>query len=268
MKKLAVFALLGLLCLSNAALDYAAFCTFLDVNPFPLFQDFGADGGGGAGSQTMAILISLAQALLLLALPSVAARKLAANDKAACIVCLSLAGLVATFAATLRAVTEAGAGAAGIDGSSMGVSPSLVCFCLIMLAAAGGEAVLSFLYETIKLKQAANSFRAQAERIQLMEEALPEHVAAATDIAIAAAKQSAAAASAGNEAVFQELLGKSGELQNAFIGYVSAIDSTREAAAAVINGKLERFEANLKNMRDSHLAKLQARDAAAGNAGE
>ena len=46
MKKLAVFALLGLLCLSNAALDYAAFCTFLDVNPFPLFQDFGADGGG------------------------------------------------------------------------------------------------------------------------------------------------------------------------------------------------------------------------------
>lgn len=120
MKKLAVFALLGLLCLSNAALDYAAFCTFLDVNPFPLFQDFGADGGGGAGSQTMAILISLAQALLLLALPSVAARKLASNDKAACIVCLSLAGLVATFAATLRAVTEAGAGATGIDGSAMG----------------------------------------------------------------------------------------------------------------------------------------------------
>lgn len=92
MKKLAVFALLGLLCLSNAALDYAAFCTFLDVNPFPLFQDFGADGGGGAGSQTMAILISLAQALLLLALPSVAARKLAANDKAACIVCLCSPG--------------------------------------------------------------------------------------------------------------------------------------------------------------------------------
>lgn len=49
MKKLAVFALLGLLCLSSAALDYAAFCTFLDVNPFPLFQDFGADGGGGCG---------------------------------------------------------------------------------------------------------------------------------------------------------------------------------------------------------------------------
>ena len=179
-----------------------------------------------------------------------------------------LAGLVAAFAATLRAVTEAGAGATGIDGSSMGVSPSLVCFCLIMLAAAGGEAVLSFLYETIKLKQAANSFRAQAERIRLMEEALPEHVAAATDIAIAAAKQSAAAASAGNEAVFQELLGKSGELQNAFIGYVSAIYGARDAATAVINGKLERFEANLNKMRDSHLAKLQARDAAASNAGE
>ena len=101
-----------------------------------------------------------------------------------------------------------------------------------------------------------------------MEEALPEHVAAATDIAIAAAKQSAAAASAGNEAVFQELLGKSGELQNAFIGYVSAIDSTREAATAVINGKLENFEANLKKMRDSHLAKLQTRDAVASNTGE
>ena len=182
--------------------------------------------------------------------------------------CLSLAGLVATFAATLRAVTEAGAGATGIDGSSMGVSPSLVCFCLIMLAAAGGEAVLSFLYETIKLKQAANNFRAQAERIQLMEEALPEHVAAATDIAIAAAKQSAAAASAGNAAVFQELLGKSGELQNAFIGYVSAIAGARDAATAAISEKLENFEANLKNMRDSHLAKLQTHDAAAGNAGE
>ena len=33
-------------------------------------------------------------------------------------------------------------------------------------------------------------------------------------------------------------------------------------------GKLERFEANLNKMRDSHLAKLQARDAAASNAGE
>ena len=101
-----------------------------------------------------------------------------------------------------------------------------------------------------------------------MEEALPEHVAAATDIAIAAAKQSAAAASAGNEAVFQELLGKSGELQNAFIGYVSAIGSARDAATAAINEKLENFEANLKNMRDLHLAKLQMRDASAGDAGE
>ena len=70
-------------------------------------------------------------------------------------------------------MTEAGAGAAGIDGSSMGVSPSLVCFCLIMLAAAGGEAVLSFLYETIKLKQAANNFRARPSASSLWRKRFP-----------------------------------------------------------------------------------------------
>lgn len=257
MKKLIVFTLLALLCIANACLDYTAFCTFLDVDPFPLFEDFGGEGGN-AGNQTIAIIIALAQALLLIALPSVAARKLAAGDKASCVVALALAGVVAVLAAALRAVTESGSAGSSIDGSAMGIPPALVCFCGIMLIAAVGEAVLSFLYETMQLKQTANGLRAKAERIALMEEAIADHVAAATDIAVAAAKKSASAASAGNEAVFQELLRKAGQYQNAFIGYAGAIESTRAAQQAAADEALENFEARLEAIRDSYLAKLQS----------
>ncbi len=267
MKKLTAFTLLALLCVANTCLDYTAFCAFLDVDPLPLFQDFDNESVS-AGNQTMAIVIALAQALLLIALPSVAARKLAAGDKASCTIGLVLAGIVAVLAAALRAVTESGSAGSSIDGSAMGISPALVCFCGIMLIAALGEAVLSFLYETMQLKQDANSLRAKAGRIALMEEAIPDHVAAATDIAVAAAKKSAAAVSAVNEAVYQELLKNGGQYQNAFIGYANAIEGIRTAQQAATDEAIGDFAARLEAIRDSCLAKLESRKSATRNAGQ
>ena len=59
MNKVTSTALLGMLALANAGLDYSAVCVFLDVDPFGTFSP----------NNFFAGLVAIAQSLLLIILP-------------------------------------------------------------------------------------------------------------------------------------------------------------------------------------------------------
>ena len=106
MNKVTSTALLGMLALANAGLDYSAVCVFLDVDPFGTFSP----------NNFFAGLVAIAQSLLLIILPWVASEKIAAGEKgpAACAIVGSL--FVAMAGAFLRATTEAASTTTSVSG--------------------------------------------------------------------------------------------------------------------------------------------------------
>lgn len=220
MNKVTSTALLGMLALANAGLDYSAVCVFLDVEPFGTFSP----------NNFFAGLVAIAQSLLLIILPWVASEKIAAGEKgpAACAIIGSL--FVAMAGAFLRATTEAASTTTSVSGEVVsGLSIDGMAFVLIMAGIALGEAIAAFLIKSLDIRAEAEALQAEIERMRIIENHIDEDIATAARVALAAGRQSIAAAKGSCEQVFQQLVAKSDDSHNCFIGFVDEIEAQRKA---------------------------------------
>ncbi len=235
--KIATSALLTLLALANAALDYSALCLFFDVDPFGAF----------APSNFFALCVSLAQSMLLVALPSVAAEKMACREKGAAVLAMASALLVALFGSFLRATTEASSTTTSISGDVVsGLSADGIAFCLIMAGIGIGEALVAYLIKSIGIKNEARALSAEIARLELLEAHIDDAIAAAADVALSMGRQSIAAAKQSCEQVYQGLVAKSDDSYNSFIGYADQIEVERERELAEIEHISESFAARIR----------------------
>ena len=224
MNKITSTALLLMLALANAGLDYSAVCVFLDVDPFGTF----------APNNFFAGLVAVAQSLLLIILPWVASEKLAAGEKGATACALAGSLFVALAGAFLRATTEAASTTTSVSGEVVsGLSVDGMAFVLIMAGIALGEAIAAFLIKSLGIRAEAEALQAEIERMRIIERHIDEDIATAARVALAAGRQSIAAAKKSCEQVFQQLVAKSDDSYNSFIGFVDEIEDQREEFAAL-----------------------------------
>lgn len=260
MNKITSTALLLMLALANAGLDYSAVCVFLDVDPFGTFTP----------NNFFAGLVAVAQSLLLIILPWVASEKLAAGEKGAT-ACALLGSLFVSMAgAFLRATTEAASTTTSVSGEVVsGLSIDGMAFVLIMAGIALGEAIAAFLIKSLGIRAEAEALQAEIERMRIIERHIDEDIATAARVALAAGRQSIAAAKESCEQVFQQLVAKSDDSYNSFIGFVDEIEDQREAEREGFATLSRTFEARIGEKLPGMLAvgrKAATPDAAAAAA--
>ena len=254
MNKVTSTALLGMLALANAGLDYSAVCVFLDVDPFGTFSP----------NNFFAGLVAVAQSLLLIILPWVASEKIAAGEKgpAACAIIGSL--FVAMAGAFLRATTEAASTTTSVSGEVVsGLSIDGMAFVLIMAGIALGEAIAAFLIKSLDIRAEAEVLQAEIERMRIIENHIDEDIATAARVALAAGRQSIAAAK-----VFQQLVAKSDDSHNCFIGFVDEIEAQRKTEREQFAKLSAEFDARIAKKYPSAIAteqKAPTAEAAATN---
>lgn len=235
--KIATTSLLVLLALANAALDFSALCLFFDVDPFGQFSP----------SNFFAACVALAQSMLLVALPAVAAEKAACREKGAAAIAMAAALLVALFGSLLRATTEAATTTTSVSGEAIaGLSMDGIAFCLIMAGIGIGEALVSYLIKSIGIKNEAQELVAEIERLKTLEAHVDGAIASAADVALSAGRQSVAAAKQSCEQVYQGLVAKSDDSYNSFIGYADQIGIERERELEEISRISADFEARIR----------------------
>lgn len=248
MNKVTSTALLGMLALANAGLDYSAVCVFLDVDPFGTFSP----------NNFFAGLVAIAQSLLLIILPWVASEKIAAGEKgpAACAIVGSL--FVAMAGAFLRATTEAASTTTSVSGEVVsGLSIDGMAFVLIMAGIALGEAIAAFLIKSLDIRAEAEALQAEIERMHIIESHIDEDIATAARVALAAGRQSIAAAKGSCEQVFQQLVAKSDDSHNCFIGFVDEIETQRKAEREQFAKLSAEFDARIGKKFPSAIATEQ-----------
>ena len=236
MNKITSTALLLMLALANAGLDYSAVCVFLDVDPFGTFTP----------NNFFAGLVAVAQSLLLIILPWVASEKLAAGEKGATACALLGSLFVALAGAFLRATTEAASTTTSVSGEVVsGLSIDGMAFVLIMAGIALGEAIAAFLIKSLGIRAEAEALQAEIERMRIIERHIDEDIATAARVALAAGRQSIAAAKESCEQVFQQLVAKSDDSYNSFIGFVDEIEDQRTAEREEFAALSRTFEARI-----------------------
>ena len=236
MNKITSTALLLMLALANAGLDYSAVCVFLDVDPFGTFTP----------NNFFAGLVAVAQSLLLIILPWVASEKLAAGEKGATACALLGSLFVAMAGAFLRATTEAASTTTSVSGEVVsGLSIDGMAFVLIMAGIALGEAIAAFLIKSLGIRAEAEALQAEIERMRIIERHIDEDIATAARVALAAGRQSIAAAKESCEQVFQQLVAKSDDSYNSFIGFVDEIEDQRTAEREEFAALSRTFEARI-----------------------
>lgn len=248
MNKVTSTALLLMLALANAGLDYSAVCVFLDVDPFGTFSP----------NNFFAGLVAVAQSLLLIILPWVASEKIAAGEKgpAACAIIGSL--FVAMAGAFLRATTEAASTTTSVSGEVVsGLSIDGMAFVLIMAGIALGEAIAAFLIKSLDIRAEAEALQAEIERMRIIENHIDEDIATAARVALAAGRQSIAAAKGSCEQVFQQLVAKSDDSHNCFIGFVDEIEAQRKAEREQFAKLSAEFDARIAKKFPSTIAAVQ-----------
>ena len=260
MNKVTSTALLGMLALANAGLDYSAVCVFLDVDPFGTFSP----------NNFFAGLVAVAQSLLLIILPWVASEKIAAGEKgpAACAIIGSL--FVAMAGAFLRATTEAASTTTSVSGEVVsGLSIDGMAFVLIMAGIALGEAIAAFLIKSLDIRAEAEALQAEIQRMRIIEDHIDEDIATAARVALAAGRQSIATAKGSCEQVFQQLGAKSDDSHNCFIGFVDEIEAQRKAEREQFDKLSAEFDARIAKKFPGAIAAAQkapTAEAAAANA--
>lgn len=248
MNKVTSTALLGMLALANAGLDYSAVCVFLDVDPFGTFSP----------NNFFAGLVAIAQSLLLIILPWVASEKIAAGEKgpAACAIIGSL--FVAMAGAFLRATTEAASTTTSVSGEVVsGLSIDGMAFVLIMAGIALGEAIAAFLIKSLDIRAEVEALQAEIERMRIIENHIDEDIATAARVTLAAGRQSIAAAKGSCEQVFQQLVAKSDDSHNCFIGFVDEIEAQRKAEREQFAKLSAEFDARIAKKCPNAIAAVQ-----------
>lgn len=237
-----------MLALANAGLDYSAVCVFLDVDPFGTFSP----------NNFFAGLVAIAQSLLLIILPWVASEKIAAGEKGptACAIIGSL--FVAMAGAFLRATTEAASTTTSVSGEVVsGLSIDGMAFVLIMAGIALGEAIAAFLIKSLDIRAEAEALQAEIERMRIIENHIDEDIATAARVALAAGRQSIAAAKGSCEQVFQQLVAKSDDSHNCFIGFVDEIEAQRKTEREQFAKLSAEFDARIAKKFPSAIATEQ-----------
>lgn len=248
MNKVTSTVLLLMLALANAGLDYSAVCVFLDVDPFGTFSP----------NNFFAGLVAVAQSLLLIILPWVASEKIAAGEKgpAACAIIGSL--FVAMAGAFLRATTEAASTTTSVSGEVVsGLSIDGMAFILIMAGIALGEAIAAFLIKSLDIRAEAEALQAEIERMRIIENHIDEDIATAARVALAAGRQSIAAAKGSCEQVFQQLVTKSDDSHNCFIGFVDEIEAQRKTEREQFAKLSVEFDARIAKKYPNAIAAVQ-----------
>ena len=132
--------------------------------------------------------------------------------------------------AFLRATTEAASTTTSVSGEVVsGLSIDGMAFVLIMAGIALGEAIAAFLIKSLDIRAEAEALQAEIERMRIIENHIDEDIATAARVALAAGRQSIAAAKGSCEQVFQQLVAKSDDSHNCFIGFVDEIEAQRKA---------------------------------------
>lgn len=190
--------------------------------------------------------MAAAQSLLLIILPWVASEKLAAGEKGATACALLGSLFVALAGAFLRATTEAASTTTSVSGEVVsGLSVDGMAFVLIMAGIALGEAIAAFLIKSLGIRAEAEALQAEIERMRIIERHIDEDIATAARVALAAGRQSIAAAKESCEQVFQQLVAKSDDSYNSFIGFVDEIEDQREAEREEFATLSRTFEARI-----------------------
>ena len=120
-----------------------------------------------------------------------------------------------------------------------------MAFVLIMAGIALGEAIAAFLIKSLGIRAEAEALQAEIERMRIIERHIDEDIATAARVALAAGSQSIAAAKESCEQVFQQLVAKSDDSYNSFIGFVDEIEDQREAEHEEFAALSRTFEARI-----------------------
>lgn len=200
---------------------------------------------------------------MLIILPWVASEKIAAGEKgpAACAIVGSL--FVAMAGAFLRATTEAASTTTSVSGEVVsGLSIDGMAFVLIMAGIALGEAIAAFLIKGLDIRAEAEALQAEIERMRIIENHIDEDIATAARVALAAGRQSIAAAKGSCEQVFQQLVAKSDDSHNCFIGFVDEIEAQRKAEREQFAKLSTEFDARIAKKYPNAIAAEQKDPAA------
>ena len=120
-----------------------------------------------------------------------------------------------------------------------------MAFVLIMAGIALGEAIAAFLIKSLGIRAEAEALQAEIERMRIIERHIDEDIATAARVALAAGRQSIAAAKESCEQVFQQLVAKSDDSYNSFIGFVDEIEDQRTAEREEFAALSRTFEARI-----------------------
>lgn len=229
-KGIGLVLVIALLVLANACLDYTAVCKALDVDS--LFDGAVTEIASGSEegqamlvSNIIAIVISLGCAATLWVLPRVGANNFAMGSRKACVAALGAAASIALIIAGLRfasdvasTVFESGEATAVLKG---------VFLVLVMLALSAGEAIASYWKQYSALRAERAELQALKLRLQADLDDVDARVQAAGQLADLAKSEAFCACEGAGESLYQGLLTLSGEFQNDFIRFTTAITDSR-----------------------------------------
>ena len=231
-KGIGLVLVIALLVLANACLDYTAVCKALDVDS--LFDGAvteivsgSEEGQAMLVSNIIAIVISLGCAATLWVLPRVGANNFAMGSRKACVAALGAAASIALIIAGLRfasdvasTVFESGEATAVLKG---------VFLVLVMLALSAGEAIASYWkqYSALRAERAEYAAIRLYGRLQADLDDVDARVQAAGQLADLAKSEAFCACEGAGESLYQGLLTLSGEFQNDFIRFTTAITDSR-----------------------------------------
>ena len=229
-KGIGLVLVIALLVLANACLDYTAVCKALDVDS--LFDGAATEivSGSEEGqamlvSNIIAIVISLGCAATLWVLPRVGANNFAMGSRKACAAALGAAASIALIIAGLRFASDV-ANTVFESGEATAVLKGVV-LVLVMLALSAGEAIASYWKQYSALRAERAELQALKLRLQADLDDVDARVQAAGQLADLAKSEAFCACEGAGESLYQGLLTLSGEFQNVFIRFTTAITDSR-----------------------------------------
>lgn len=230
-KGVGLVLVIALLVLSNACLDYTAVCKVLDVNNVfeGALEEIAAGDANGQlklMENVVACTIALGLALTLWVLPRIAANNIAMGSRGSCIAALGAVAAIALIIASLRFSSDV---LPKLQDSDAGYAAVLkgVSLVLVMVALSAGEAIASYSKQRSALRVERAKLQALKLRLQADLDDVDARVQAAGQLADLAKSEAFCACEGAGESLYQGLLTLSGEFQNDFIRFTTAITDSR-----------------------------------------
>lgn len=224
--KKGVVVALVFLCICNICLDYAAVCTYFDVDMF----------SGIGVKHILALAICIGCSLTLYVLPKTAAEQLTIGSKNRFILCLGVSLTIALILATLRAVADASKTIVTFDGSIQSqMNLSDIVFVVVMFSLAVGEILTSFFFREFTLLIEYTRVKACITQLKDELENVTNRIELINKVTIEQKKIVASAAKSAADTFYITLLDNSNGLQSTTLNYVQAINAEK----ARFNAKID-----------------------------